>query len=488
MKTKYSLGSRAGARNAALLLSIIALLGSGSTLPAASLSELLEQGIYSEQTKGDLDGAVEAYQQVVKDAKAGEYLAAQAQYRLGVCYYKKKDYTAATAAFQKLVQDYPNEKDLVRMANEYLTGTNVLLPAPWVDGEELQLNLAFATGVKLGVSVLTANADELNGRKIWQLSSRLYALGTRQWSRVEVEPDSFKPIHSLWRHSLLGEADTTYSATRAELKLKGADAVKSVELDGVVYDNEEVMQMIRRLPLASNYTANIRVFSGLGGGSIIPLKVDVTGPEKVTVPAGTFDCYKVFLSLVKQTFWYSADEHRYLVKFDANSVVAELKSIQQHKHGESSTYQDPTFGFSLSLPSGWVVDKDSAPEDKKGSFILLDPDDIAVTLMTVRSVKDLKPEAQSSVRAWADAMVAEAAKRVKDFAVRPDSWKEFEISGRPAVSVVADCVRGNEKEVACATYVLGERDASEFYFFVAPASLDSFRPKFDAVVNTYVSK
>jgi hypothetical protein len=50
---------------------------------AASPSELLEQGIYSEETKGDVDAALKLYQQVVTEAKAGQAVAAQAQYRRG---------------------------------------------------------------------------------------------------------------------------------------------------------------------------------------------------------------------------------------------------------------------------------------------------------------------------------------------------------------------------------------------------------------------
>jgi len=325
------------ARNTLLLLFTVGLCASASmSLPAATLSELLEQGIYSEQTKGDLDSAVQAYQQVVKDAKSGEALAAQAQYRLGVCYYKKKDYGAATAAFEKLVQDYPNQKELVRMANEYLTTANVLVPAPWVDGEELQLDVKFPSGFKIGTAAYRVNAAELDGRRIWRINSHLFA-GIQQWSVAEVEADSFKPIHSHWKHVLIGDADAAYSNGKVDVKMKGSDGVKSIDLDGVIWDNEEVLAMMRRLPMSTNSSMNIRVFASLGGGSIIPIKLDITGTEKVQVPAGTFDCYKIELS-IKQTFWYSADEHRYLVKFEAGGVVAELAAVRQNKSGQQALH------------------------------------------------------------------------------------------------------------------------------------------------------
>jgi hypothetical protein len=80
MKTIYPFSHRAGRTGAALfLLAILCALGTTLLAAAASPSELLEQGIYSEETKGDVDAALKLYQQVVAEAKAGLAVAAQAQ-------------------------------------------------------------------------------------------------------------------------------------------------------------------------------------------------------------------------------------------------------------------------------------------------------------------------------------------------------------------------------------------------------------------------
>ena len=56
MKTKYSLFLLARRAKAALLvLSTATLIATATAAPAGSLAELLEKGIYSEETKGDLD-------------------------------------------------------------------------------------------------------------------------------------------------------------------------------------------------------------------------------------------------------------------------------------------------------------------------------------------------------------------------------------------------------------------------------------------------
>jgi hypothetical protein len=337
-----------------LLCTTLGLLGASSAaLQAATISDLLEQGVYSEETKGDLEAAMKLYQQVVQDAKAGEALAAQAQYRLGVCYHKQRKFTEATTAFEKVIRDYPDQKELVRLASEYLAGAAVLLPAPWTDGEEMKLTIKTATGFELGFVRYTVYSDTVKGEKIWRLGSLLVA-GPKQFSRVEVEADTFKPIHSVWKHTLLGEAEATYSAGRAEVKTAGKDEIKITDLQGVCYDNEEVVQLVRRLPLEPDYRTTLRVFTSLGGARIIPIELKVTAQEKVEVPAGTFDCYKIELSLVNQTFWYSTDEHHYLVKFDASGITAELTGVEQRTAQELKQQEAASSDLSLGDVGGGV--------------------------------------------------------------------------------------------------------------------------------------
>src|SRR6516164_9410162 len=107
------------ARTSVLLCSLTGVIAGSSTCLASSSSDLLEKAIYSEQTKGDVDEAMTLYKQVVAESKSGEAAAAQAEYRLGVCYYRKKDYAQANAAFDKVVKGYPDQTDLVKAADPH---------------------------------------------------------------------------------------------------------------------------------------------------------------------------------------------------------------------------------------------------------------------------------------------------------------------------------------------------------------------------------
>jgi tetratricopeptide (TPR) repeat protein len=97
---------------AAVLAAALAVPGS-----AQSASELLQKGIYTQETAGDLDGAIQIYRQIVASAPAQHEIAAEAQYRLAQALVRKGDLTGASLEFQKLARDYSEYQALIsRMA------------------------------------------------------------------------------------------------------------------------------------------------------------------------------------------------------------------------------------------------------------------------------------------------------------------------------------------------------------------------------------
>ncbi len=281
---------------------------------------------------------------------------------MGVCQYKKRSYAAASASFEALIKDYPDQKELVARARDYLARNNDLLPAPWADGEEERFDVKLAGGLKIGFGAWTADAGEMNGKKIWRTGFLM--IGQR--SRVEVDADTMKPLHSLWKHSLLGEADAVYAPDHAEVKLAGKDDVSKIPLDSPVYDNEEAFHLFRRLPLATGYKSTVNVFSSLAGGSIVPLPLEVTGTETVTVPAGTFPCYRLDLH-IGQVFWIATNAPREIVKIEGGGVIMELTGTRRRNPSDAVNYVDPA-GFSLAAPAGWLIG--STAQEKAKTTVL----------------------------------------------------------------------------------------------------------------------
>jgi hypothetical protein len=359
------------------------------------------------------------------------------------------------------------------------------MPAPWVDGEELHMDIKLAGGLKIGTVCYSVASGETNGQKIWRISSRMSA-GMQSVSLAEVEADSFKPIHSRWKHMLLGDVDTVYGPAKAELKTVGKDRVKTLDITGAVLDNEECVEWMRRLPLADGYQTSARLLASLSG-LIIPVKFTVSGPEKIEVPAGTFDCYKIELS-INQTFWYSADAHRYAVKFEAGGAAGELASIVQHKAGTPATYEDATAKFTLSAPEGWFFDRTDGAQGNSYTVAFLDPDALAMSGVDVRRLDKIPEEKKKSLRTWAESEAQEAGGEYKDFKVRADSWSERTVGGQSAVSFIADYSSGKDKNVAYGIFTMSGSKGYIFETLLAAKDFESFKPQFEAIVDSYNTK
>ncbi|HXP62234.1 MAG TPA: protein kinase, partial [Dongiaceae bacterium] len=365
-----------------------------------------------------------------------------------------------------------------------------LQPVPWADGEEMQIDLKFPSGFKMGIKSLTAHAATVRGQQIWRLgwlglhSGPHILAGTGEFSRVEVDAGTFEPIHSRCKHPLLGDVEAIYTAGHADLKTAGQLTTKHIDVRGAVFDNTEVPHLIRRLPLAVGYRTTLRVLLALGEGLITPISVAVTSRETITVAAGTFDCYRVELS-TRQTYWYAVNAQHFLVKFKTDGAVGELSAVYQRKPGEPAEYRDADLGFSLSAPSEWVFFRAEGGATSRATLMMVDAEAAAMSILRVRGLDSLKTEATASPRDWAELEIQEYAKPLKDFQIRRDSWKERALAGTPGVSVIGDYLEGIDEKVAYAVFVFGRTTAAEFALLISAGDFETVKPKFEGVVDSY---
>src|SRR6266568_2268689 len=107
-------------RNSSAVGMAFLLFGSGHAAYATTAAELLEKGIYSEETKGDLKAATEIYQQIVDDPRADRGLLAQAQLRLGLCQLKLGNRPQAISALDRLTQEFPDKDKLLALVEQHM--------------------------------------------------------------------------------------------------------------------------------------------------------------------------------------------------------------------------------------------------------------------------------------------------------------------------------------------------------------------------------
>jgi hypothetical protein len=116
------------------------------------------------------------------------------------------------------------------------------------------------------------------------------------------------------------------SLTLRKRAVEGAGTPISTDLDGTIFaDGAGANFVIGCLPLAEGYTTVFRNFD-LQWQKVKLMQLQVAGSESVTVPAGTFDAFKVELSSAdggpdKSTVWI-AKSTRTPVKI--STVIAEM--------------------------------------------------------------------------------------------------------------------------------------------------------------------
>ena len=102
-----------------ILLTGVSFLFS-SMIQKETAKELFERALYLEETKGDLEKAIEVYSRVVKEFPDERTTAAKAQLHIGLCY-EKLGFEEAAKAFQKVIDNYPDQAEVVKMAKEKLS-------------------------------------------------------------------------------------------------------------------------------------------------------------------------------------------------------------------------------------------------------------------------------------------------------------------------------------------------------------------------------
>ncbi len=117
--------------------------------------------------------------------------------------------------------------------------------------------------------------------------------------------------------------DLDFAGNKAQgsMNMNGQEKPISLDLGGPLFaDSNGAQQAIGCLPLAAGYTATFRNLD-LMKQKVKVMELKVTGSESVTVPAGTFDAFKVELTPAdggpdKSTIWFAKDSRR-LVKMSA---------------------------------------------------------------------------------------------------------------------------------------------------------------------------
>ncbi|HWN94924.1 MAG TPA: ankyrin repeat domain-containing protein, partial [Methylomirabilota bacterium] len=92
--------------------------------PAAdALTEKLQRGLFEEEANHNLDAAIKSYESVIQQGDEQRKVIATAIFRLGECYRKLGRTNEASAQYQRLLRDFSEQEQLVKLSRDILGNT-----------------------------------------------------------------------------------------------------------------------------------------------------------------------------------------------------------------------------------------------------------------------------------------------------------------------------------------------------------------------------
>jgi hypothetical protein len=482
---------------ATMFLSFALPLAAAAASPIATggPAELLEQGIYAEETLGDVGAAITLYERVVSHGDAERSTAAQALLRLGVCQRKLGRTADATSTFRRLAADYPEQESvLARVPHD--TPPLTLNAAPWAQDEVLVMR-----GVSTLQSFRISRTREVvdNGRRVLRIEIQSFLWRTT----LDVDPDTLLPISHGDGHPLRRQwSETAYSAGRLDQTTEnnGERSTRPYPMPYGVYDPDSVLHIVRRLPLGDGYQVSIltggiqattadaamtgrqsiTVLAGTGGIKAASVDVTVVARETITVLAGTFDAYRVRIGT--HDWWFSADEHRYPLRSRASTgdenggSVRELVEVRTGSHDGATTLRDGSLRVSLAVPSGWMLS--NAP-----AFTQLFTRMAAPEMRALGGLRRMPTEEMPSVRTLEQLVAYHHDRSQTVYWKRNQSVRDgpydFVLDGLPARRLVSDYGDGL---VEYRVWVLHGEHRVLLWFDVKREYFAEFKPVFDEIV------
>ena len=211
---------------------------------------------------------------------------------------------------------------------------------PWADGEESHYDVLDARGVPLGAITwsLTRAGDG------WTLAETSTASGKPERGDVTLDR-ALSPLRST-RERGTERFEATYGPSAVIVRRTrpgAAPEVKDIPRPERALDDDSVMLAQRALPLTTDYVTRYRTVMPRRTAAL-PVEIRVTGSERVTVPAGTFDTWHVTMTAGASTneVWYTRATPHLFVRY-RNGQVGSSIVLRAYRPTRDAAWQgDPT--------------------------------------------------------------------------------------------------------------------------------------------------
>jgi hypothetical protein len=200
---------------------------------------------------------------------------------------------------------------------------------PWPEDEISTYRLVNDGGEQLATGVLTIEVNE--AAKQTTLRQRFESSSTIDSIDVVVDSRTLKPVSS--RRAIENDnpddedlIEVTYTEAGASVKV--GDRQTGLSVPDFSYDNDSSLFLWRTLPFAEGYEASyVTIITNRRSRHEVVLSV--ARKEMVTVPAGTFECWRLEIATenARQVAWYAVTPDRKLIRYDNDrNLIFELTS------------------------------------------------------------------------------------------------------------------------------------------------------------------
>ncbi len=194
---------------------------------------------------------------------------------------------------------------------------------PWRAREISNYQVTTGNGSAAGTARFTLlPGDTQRNPGGWSIQREIDSQGAHEVVIVEVDQADFSPSStSLTRVSSQGQESekVTYNNGGVDIELTSVMSVTTnhhIDVPSDIRVEPTLAQLVRALPLAANYATRLNSFSP-ATGTLDRVTVQVTKQEQITVPAGTFDAWRVELKTNTSTssVWIERAAPHVLVKY-----------------------------------------------------------------------------------------------------------------------------------------------------------------------------
>jgi hypothetical protein len=210
------------------------------------------------------------------------------------------------------------------------------LSAPWNNYEEL-LYVSTSEGKEIENCKYIINLITQDGEKYYKIDRTTYLKEGSYKSGALLNFKNLNPVSSFVDANIIKDDKPQIFNIKGQyldvLAINTNGKTSKVKLPKQYFDNEYLAMAIREFSIKDGFSTDVNICN-IWASKVGTLSLRVTGKEKIKVPYGEVECYKLDFYVPKKTdtaplnFWISTDEKRNLIRYGQPNNYTELKSIK----------------------------------------------------------------------------------------------------------------------------------------------------------------